>query len=193
MKAAQPSEVASSPSATTASASSEPRAADDASAGSSSVELTGEALPAFSLWDHSGTPRDNATYAGAPWVLYFYPKDDTPGCTKEACGFNDELAAFSELGLQIVGVSPDNAQRHTFFRAKYGLTFTLLSDPDHELAKALGVYKLKSNYGRQYMGIERSTFLIDGAGVIRKVWRAVRVAGHVPQVLEAARALTHGS
>jgi peroxiredoxin Q/BCP len=149
----------------------------------------GTKLPAFSLADHTGATVNRESLLGEPLVLYFYPKDDTPGCTKEACDFNAELKQFEGLGVRVVGVSPDSAARHVNFRNKYGLGFTLLSDPDAVLARALDVYQLKKNYGREYMGIVRSTFLIDRAGVIRKAWRAVRVAGHVPDVIDAAKSL----
>jgi len=119
-------------------------------------------------------------------VLYFYPKDDTPGCTREACGFRDDLGKFEALGVRVVGVSPDKPESHTRFRSKYGLNFTLLSDAEKTLADACGVWVKKQNYGREYMGIERSTFLVDGAGKVRKVWRGVRVDGHVAAVLAAA-------
>lgn len=155
----------------------------------SGPSLEGSTLPAFSLSDHSGAVVEHKALLGEPFVLYFYPKDDTPGCTKEACDFNAGLTEFESAGVRVIGVSPDSVARHTNFRTKYGLQFTLLSDPDAALARALDVYKLKKNYGREYMGIERSTFLVDGAGVIRKVWRGVRVAGHVPDVMAAVRAL----
>lgn len=157
-----------------------------ASPGSS---LEGSTLPEFSLADHSGAVVEQKALLGEPFVLYFYPKDDTPGCTKEACDFNAGLAEFESAGVRVIGVSPDSVARHTNFRTKYGLQFTLLSDPDAALARALDVYKMKKNYGREYMGIERTTFLVDGAGVIRKVWRGVRVAGHVPDVMAAVRGL----
>jgi thioredoxin-dependent peroxiredoxin len=151
--------------------------------------LEGSTLPEFSLADHSGTVVEQKALLGEPFVLYFYPKDDTPGCTKEACDFNAGLAEFESAGVRVIGVSPDSVARHTNFRNKYGLQFTLLSDPDAALARALDVYKMKKNYGREYMGIERTTFLVDGAGVIRRVWRGVRVAGHVPDVMAAVRGL----
>ena len=122
-------------------------------------------------------------------VLYFYPKDDTPGCTKEACGFQESLPNFSKLDAAIIGVSKDSITRHKNFKSKYGLNFTLGSDEDGSVCESYGVWKEKKNYGRTYMGIERSTFLIDGKGVIRNVWRKVKVNGHVDEVLEAAKAL----
>jgi peroxiredoxin Q/BCP len=122
-------------------------------------------------------------------VLYFYPKDDTPGCTKEACGFQDALPNFSKIDAEIVGVSKDSPTRHQNFKKKYGLKFKLASDEDGAVCERYGVWKEKKNYGRSYMGIERSTFLIDGKGVIRQVWRKVKVDGHVDEVLAAAKAL----
>lgn len=122
-------------------------------------------------------------------VLYFYPKDDTPGCTKEACGFQDALPNFSKIDAEIIGISKDSPTRHQNFKKKYGLKFKLASDEDGAVCESYGVWKEKKNYGRSYMGIERSTFLIDGKGVIRKVWRKVKVNGHVDEVLEVAKAL----
>ncbi|MEN9577813.1 MAG: hypothetical protein RJA70_822, partial [Pseudomonadota bacterium] len=147
----------------------------------------GDKLPVFELPDQDGRIVKSADLVGQPFVLYFYPKDDTPGCTKEACGFKDEQPAFSAAGVRVIGVSPDKPASHKKFRAKYGLEFTLLSDTHNVLSQALGVWKLKNNYGREYMGIERATFLVDAAGRIQRVWRQVRVAGHVPEVLELAK------
>ncbi|GMV12968.1 MAG: peroxiredoxin [Polyangiaceae bacterium] len=127
--------------------------------------------------------------AGGPYVLYFYPKDDTPGCTKEACDFRDGLSAFRKAGVRVIGVSPDSEASHARFSEKYALPFTLLSDPDKQLARAYSVWVKKKNYGREYMGIERSTFLVDAKGVVRRVWRGVKVAGHVDSVLAAAKEL----
>lgn len=149
----------------------------------------GDRAPKFKLSDQAGKPFASSSLAGAPYVLYFYPKDDTTGCTKEACGFRDSLRAFGAKRARIVGVSPDSEASHARFVAKYGLPFTLLADPDKVLAKAYGVWVKKLNYGREYMGISRSTFVIDARGVIRKAWRGVKVNGHVEAVLEAVRAL----
>ncbi len=155
-----------------------------------SVDLSeGHAVPDFSLKDQAGNVHSLGDYLGSPFVLYFYPKDDTPGCTKEACGFNDELAQFEGLGMRVIGVSPDSSASHARFAEKYGLTFTLLADSDKDLSKAMGVYQLKKNYGREYMGIVRSTFLVSADGKIEKSWHGVRVTGHVPEVLESARQL----
>jgi len=146
----------------------------------------GSKAPAFSLPDDAGSIVSSASLAGKPYVLYFYPKDDTPGCTQEACDFRDNLSAFNGQKLRVIGVSPDEPTRHAKFKQKYGLTFTLLSDTDKTLANAYGVWVEKQNYGRSYMGVERSTFLIDKQGVIKKAWRKVRVPGHVAAVLASS-------
>jgi thioredoxin-dependent peroxiredoxin len=148
----------------------------------------GSHAPAFKLKDQSGKEVSSASLAGSPYVLYFYPKDDTTGCTKEACGFRDSHRAFGRVA-RVLGVSPDSEASHARFAAKYGLPFTLLADPDKTLAGAYGVWVKKQNYGREYMGIARSTFLVDEKGVIQKAWRSVRVDGHVDAVLDAAKAL----
>ena len=145
----------------------------------------GSPAPAFALPDDSGSLVSSASLAGKPYVLYFYPKDDTPGCTAEACDFRDNLLAFNTRKLRVIGVSPDDPARHAKFKQKYGLTFTLLSDSEKALAQAYGVWVEKQNYGRTYMGVERSTFLIDKNGTIKKAWHRVRVSGHVADVLAA--------
>ena len=122
-------------------------------------------------------------------ILYFYPKDDTPGCTKEACGFRDAFPDFSALNATIVGVSKDTVAKHDKFKSKYGLPFQLASDEDGSLCEAYGTWVEKSMYGKKYMGIERATFLIDSSGIIQGIWRKVKVDGHVEEVLEASRAL----
>jgi peroxiredoxin Q/BCP len=149
----------------------------------------GDKVPSFELADQDGQTLSSATLAGEPYVVYFYPKDDTPGCTVEACGFRDSLSNFTARGVRVIGISPDSVQSHARFRDKHELTFTLLSDPEKELAKAFGVWVKKQNYGREYMGIERSTFVVDPNGVVHKAWKGVRVPGHVDQVLEAVRSL----
>jgi peroxiredoxin Q/BCP len=118
-------------------------------------------------------------------VPYFYPKDDTPGCTVEACGFKDRHSKLEGAGAVVLGVSPDPLERHAKFIAKFGLPFALLSDEDHAAAEAYGVWVMKSMYGREYMGIQRATFLIDGAGVLRKSWPKVKPEGHADEVLAA--------
>jgi peroxiredoxin Q/BCP len=149
----------------------------------------GSRAPSFSLPDQAGRIVSSSSLAGKPYVLYFYPKDDTSGCTREACGFRDSLRGFGSKGVKIIGVSPDSEASHARFAGKYGLPFTLLADTDRTLAKAYGVWAKKQNYGREYMGIVRSTFLVDKRGVVEKAWRAVRVDGHVDAVLAAAGSL----
>ena len=122
-------------------------------------------------------------------VLYFYPRDDTLGCTREAQEFTEALPEFAAAGVEIVGVSKDSAAKHDRFRAKYGLPFTLVSDAESDICERYGVWVEKKNYGKTYMGIERATFLIDAEGTVARVWRKVKVAGHVDAVLEAARTL----
>jgi peroxiredoxin Q/BCP len=122
-------------------------------------------------------------------LLYFYPKDDTPGCTKEACDIRDNFGRFGQQGLRVLGVSPDSEQSHAKFGKKYGLPFTLLSDPDKTLANAYGVWGMTQNYGKEYMGIIRSSFLVGADGTIKKSYRGVKVDGHVDAVLSDAQAL----
>jgi thioredoxin-dependent peroxiredoxin len=125
-----------------------------------------------------------ADLRGRPVVLYFYPKDDTPGCTTQACGVRDEWESFRAAGAEVLGISPDDVESHRAFADKYDLPFTLLADPDHAVAEAYGVWKEKSMYGRKFWGIERSTFVIDGDGRIEAVFRRVKPAHHADQVLE---------
>ena len=143
----------------------------------------GSKAPSFSLPDELGAVVSSASLAGKPYVLYFYPKDDTPGCTQEACDFRDNLKAFNAAKVRVLGVSPDDPKRHAKFKDKYGLTFTLLSDTEKSLIESYGVWVKKLNYGRGYMGVQRSTFLIDKAGKVAKAWHGVRVPGHVEAVL----------
>ena len=149
----------------------------------------GDAAPGFTLADGVGDTIELSGFRGKPVVLYFYPRDNTPGCTLEACDFRDGFADVSEVGVEVLGVSPDSASSHRKFTSKHELPFRLLSDPEHEVADAYGVWGEKTFMGRKSMGIIRSTFLIDAGGTIRKVWRKVRVEGHAAEVLEAARAL----
>jgi len=162
-----------------------PKASADAKSGPG----VGSRGPAFTLSDGSGKSVSSASLAGAPYVLYFYPKDNTTGCTKQACDFRDSFPAFGRVRARVFGVSPDSETSHAGFAKKYGLPFTLLADPDKVLAKAYGVWAKKQNYGREYMGIVRSTFVVDGKGVIQKAWRGVKVNGHVDAVLDAVKAL----
>jgi peroxiredoxin Q/BCP len=149
----------------------------------------GDKAPDFSMTTSGNGKVDLKGLRGRRVVLYFYPKDDTPGCTKEACGFRDNLPRFKKIDAEIIGVSRDSVARHDKFKAKYDLPFVLAADEDGKVCEAYGVWVEKSNYGKKYMGIERSTFLIDEKGVVRNVWRRVKVDGHVDDVLEAARAL----
>lgn len=149
----------------------------------------GDAAPAFSMPTPGGAEVSLSDFAGKTLVLYFYPKDDTPGCTTEAIDFTTEAAAFETAGAAVVGVSKDSVAKHEKFAAKHGLLVTLGSDENGTVCEDYGVWVEKKNYGRTYMGIERTTFLIDGAGKIAKIWRKVKVKGHVAEVLEAAKAL----
>ena len=148
----------------------------------------GDRAPVFRLETDQGE-LSSTDLAGKPYVLYFYPKDDTSGCTKEAIGFTENAAKFAKAGVTVIGVSKDCIQSHEKFRSKYGLKIRLGSDPDKKLAEAYGVWVKKSLYGRSYMGMDRATFLVDAKGTIRHIWRKVKVPGHVEAVLEAAKAL----
>lgn len=148
----------------------------------------GDAAPPFSGVDQEGRPVDLAHYAGQKLVLYFYPKDDTPGCTAEACSLRDGHAALRKAGYEVLGVSPDKAAKHKKFAEKYGLPFRLLADPDKLAARAYGVWGRKKFMGREYDGILRTTFLIDEKGVIERVISTVRTKDHGAQVLEEAGA-----
>ncbi len=149
----------------------------------------GKKAPAFTMPTDGGGKVSLKDLKGQKVVLYFYPKDDTPGCTKEACGFRDALPDFTKVDAVIIGVSKDTVAKHDKFKEKYDLPFTLASDEDGKVCEAYGTWVEKSMYGRKYMGIERSTFLIDEKGVLRGEWRKVKVKGHVEEVLEAAQAL----
>jgi len=144
----------------------------------------GAPAPDFELASDEGETVTLSALRGKPVVLYFYPKDDTPGCTTEACEFRDAYDRFREQGVEILGVSPDTEASHQKFKTKYELPFTLLADPDHHAAEAYGVWKEKKNYGKTYMGVERSTFVIDADGKVAKAMRGIRPAGHAAQVLE---------
>jgi len=144
----------------------------------------GEPAPDFELTNDEGETVTLSALRGKPVVLYFYPKDDTPGCTTEACEFRDAYDRFREQGVEILGVSPDTEASHQKFKSKYELPFTLLADPDHQTAEAYGVWKEKKNYGKTYMGIERSTFVIDADGKVARAMRGIRPAGHAAKVLE---------
>ena len=150
---------------------------------------TGDQAPDFELPRDGGGRISLAELRGRPLVLYFYPKDDTSGCTREAKDFATAYEDFRALGIEVVGLSKDSVRRHDRFKAKHGLPFPLASDEDGAVVQAYGAWVEKSMYGRRYMGIERSTFLIDASGTVRRVWRKVKVPGHVDEVLAAARQL----
>ena len=149
----------------------------------------GQAAPAFKLQDDEGNWVSLADFLGTHVVLYFYPKDDTPGCTTEACSFQSQSPEFRTRGIAIVGVSADSVESHQKFKAKYHLGFPLLSDPDMKAIKAYGVWKEKSMYGKKYMGIERTTFIIDEHGKIEKVFPRVKVSDHVKEIFDCFSAL----
>jgi peroxiredoxin Q/BCP len=149
----------------------------------------GNPAPDFTLPCSSGEELSLVSLRGRKVVLWFYPKDNTPGCTKEACAFRDLRSEFEQAGTLVYGVSKDSQRSHENFIVKHSLGLPLLSDPELTVQNAFGVWVEKKNYGRTYMGTERSTFLIDEQGVVQRVWRKVRVKGHVDAVLEAAQAL----
>jgi len=149
----------------------------------------GQKAPEFELPNETGEVVRLADLRGRNVVLYFYPKDNTPGCTKEACGFRDLQAEFEKHSTVILGVSPDSVKSHQDFSQKYGLPFPLLSDPEKQVLQAYGVWKEKSMYGRKYMGVERTTFVIDREGVIRKIYPKVKVTQHPEAVLEFVKGL----
>jgi len=149
----------------------------------------GEKAPDFTLPTDGGGSVSLSALQGKPVIVYFYPKDDTSGCTKEAIGFSEAKGDFDALGATIVGISPDSATKHDKFIAKYDLTIQLAADEEKTVAEAYGVWVEKSMYGKKYMGVERSTFLVGADGTIAKAWRKVKVPGHVDEVLEATKAL----
>ena len=147
----------------------------------------GATAPDFTLPDENETPRTLSDYRGQPLVLYFYPKDDTPGCTKEACAFRDDYSDYEQAGVTILGVSPDTPKSHAKFKKKYDLPFTLLADEDHAVADQYGVWGPKQFMGRSYEGILRTTFLIDPGGKILKVFEQVKPAEHSQEILAALK------
>ncbi|MXN67067.1 redoxin domain-containing protein [Stappia sp. GBMRC 2046] len=151
--------------------------------------IEGSIAPDFDLPTDGGDKIRLSNLRGKPVVVYFYPKDDTPGCTREAIAFTELGPQFEELGVTVVGVSPDGVAKHDKFKAKHKLTVTLAADTQTETASAYGVLVEKSMYGKKYMGVERSTFLIDANGNVACVWRKVKVPGHAEEVLEAVKAL----
>lgn len=149
----------------------------------------GDKAPTFTLEADGESIINLKDFRGKTVVLYFYPKDSTPGCTIEACDFRDHIQAFTKRNITIIGVSKDSIKRHDNFKAKYELPFTLVSDNDNKVCEMYGTWVEKSMYGKKYMGIERSTFLIGPEGIILKVWRKVKVPGHVENVLKCAETL----
>lgn len=149
----------------------------------------GQKAPAFTLTADDGTKVRLSELKGHPVVVYFYPRDDTPGCTREACAFRDQSAALKKLGAKVLGISTDSIESHAKFRDKFQLNFPLLADPDHAVAEKYGAWREKNMYGKKSMGIQRSTFLIDADGKVAKVWKAVKVDGHDEQVLAALKEL----
>ncbi len=145
--------------------------------------ISGQPAPPFTLPDQDGTPVSLGDFAGSTVVVYFYPADDTPGCTKEACQFNDNLQAFSRSGVTVVGISPDGAEKHRRFRDKYGLQFPLLTDADRSIMTAYGAYGEKTLYGKKTVGVIRSTFIVAPNGTIQRAWYNVRADGHASKVL----------
>jgi thioredoxin-dependent peroxiredoxin len=151
--------------------------------------IVGKKIPPFTVATTASAALTNKDLAGRPYVLYFYPKDDTPGCTLESKDFRDSQAKFAKLKARILGVSRDSLASHAKFQGKYELPFELVSDSDEKLCKQFDVIKEKNMYGKKVLGIERSTFLVDGDGVLRREWRKVKVDGHVAEVLAAAAEL----
>ncbi len=149
----------------------------------------GDKAPAFKLAADDGSKVSLADLKGSPVVMYFYPADDTPGCTREACAFRDRASELKKLGAKVFGVSPDDVASHVKFRDKFKLNFPLLADPDHAVAEKFGAWREKNLYGKKSMGIVRSTFLIGPDGIIKKVWRSVKVDGHDAKVIEALQGL----
>lgn len=152
------------------------------------IPSEGEDAPDFELPAHDGTSLSLEDFRGRKVVLYFYPKDDTPGCTKEACQFQERAPRFEELDSVVLGVSPDSVESHRSFREKYDLQFPLLADEDHEVAEAYGVWKEKKMFGNTFWGVERTTFLIDEEGRIERVWKRVKADGHAAEVAKALEA-----
>jgi peroxiredoxin Q/BCP len=145
----------------------------------------GKKAPEVNLKDQDNNPVSLSDFKGQKVVLYFYPKDDTTGCTKEACSFRDEFPKFEKLNIKVIGVSPDSVESHKKFAEKYNLPFTLLSDEDKQTVEAYDVWKQKSMYGRNYMGVERTTYIIDENGKIQKVFPKVKVENHIDEILKA--------
>ncbi len=149
----------------------------------------GANAPEFTLTATDGSKVRLADLKGAPIVLYFYPKDDTPGCTKEACAFRDRKSELEALGAHVFGISPDDVDSHQAFSDKFDLNFSLLADTNHAIAEKYGAWRERNRYGKKFMGIQRSTFIIDDKGKVARTWKAVKVDGHDDKVLEALQEL----
>jgi peroxiredoxin Q/BCP len=147
----------------------------------------GDQAPPFTLKNEAGEDVTLAAFRGKPVILYWYPRDDTPGCTTEACGFRDAYREFAHAGAVVLGVSTDDVQSHAKFKSKYNLPFTLLSDPDHQVAQQYGVWGTKKFMGRESEGIHRVTYLIDEQGLVKQVWPKVKPEGHADEILAALR------
>ncbi|WP_406700115.1 thioredoxin-dependent thiol peroxidase [Singulisphaera sp. Ch08] len=150
---------------------------------------SGQPAPDFTLLDQRGQEVTLSQLQGAPVVLYFYPKDDTPGCTKQACAFRDARADYEAAGAHVIGVSPDDTTSHQKFAEKYDLPFTLVADVGHQVCEAYGVWQEKNNYGKKSMGVVRTTFIIDRTGIVQKIFPKVKVDGHSDEVLETVKSL----
>ena len=153
--------------------------------------LLGKKCPAFKAEATNNQTLSNASFAGKNLVIYFYPKDSTPGCTTEGQEFRDSYKIFKKMNTEILGVSRESIKSHENFKSKQSFPFELLSDPDEKVCKAFDVMKLKSMYGREYMGVDRSTFIVDKKGKIQSEWRGVKVTGHVQEVLQAVKELVN--
>ncbi|MCG8491925.1 MAG: thioredoxin-dependent thiol peroxidase [Sneathiellales bacterium] len=153
------------------------------------MQEAGAAVPAFEMPTDNADTVSSENLKGQKYVIYFYPKDDTPGCTTEAKGFTELASDFDAIDVKVIGVSKDTLAKHEKFRTKHDLSVLLASDEEGAACEAFGVWVEKNMYGRKYMGIERATFLVDAEGIVRNVWRKVKVKGHVDAVLEAAKAL----
>ncbi len=149
----------------------------------------GQTAPDFTLEDDNGNQVQLSKLRGKPVVVYFYPKDDTPGCTKEACAFRDRRQEIVDLGAEVLGISPDDVASHVKFRDKFDLNFPLLADEGHKVADKYGAWREKTRFGKTSMGIVRSTFVIDAEGVVQKMWKSVQVDGHDEKVIEAVKKL----
>ena len=146
--------------------------------------------PDFKLQNQEGRSVSLADFSGKPLILYFYPKDDTPGCTTEACSFRDDYSVYQQMNVEIVGISPDDVKSHDKFAEKYELPFELLADDGQQVCEAYGVWGKKKNFGKEYFGVKRTTFLIDADGMVRKVFEGVKPASHSQEVIEAVKTLS---